>query len=317
MVPDYQCAGAATTATADSGLDMHVAAVKDAAHDVDVPSVTKMSTRGIGTKKLEITRRDVHTASSINAQRRYPKASTQEPNLAHQAAFRRSSVKGQEFNQKPLSRSSSTPTSKPVLVRAPSRPEMKNKPKPRVDTESPQLPSLESFSIQDILASIGPEADASLDAIAEICGRSKMSLAEQHGSHRPPHVQLVKVGSSPAESLPSMRLETVAETTPTGPQTRSKSSRLALANVSITGDAMSSDATAATSNVTSFAHKDSLTQRTGEDSTNSASNPLISQIFTWLGWSGTGDDDSNASDQHLRAMRVLRNVLSDTDSVRS
>ena len=320
MAPDRPCADAAANAAADDRGIMHGAAVSDA-HDVAVPSDsgnTKTSTSGRATVEPEITRRDVHTASSISAQRRFSKSGVKESSLAHQAALRRSSVKGKGkgATQEHLSKSSSAPTSKPVLVRAPSRTDMKKKPKTTIDTGSPQLPPLESFSIQDILNTIGPEADASIDAIAEICGRSKMSLADEHGSHRPPHIQ-VNVGSSPAESLPSMRLETVAETASTGPQTRSKSKRLSLANASLSGDPVSSDATAATSNVISHAHNNSYDQRRDEGSSDSVQSPLLSQIFTWLRGSNAGINDANVSDRDPRAARVLRSMLSDADSVRS
>ncbi|EFR01236.1 hypothetical protein MGYG_04240 [Nannizzia gypsea CBS 118893] len=49
-----------------------------------------------------------------------------------------------------------------------------------------QLPSVEEFGIDGILQSIEPNIQVTLDAIAEICGRSKLSLANEYGSHRPP-----------------------------------------------------------------------------------------------------------------------------------
>ncbi|KAL6722276.1 hypothetical protein ACLMJK_001383 [Lecanora helva] len=323
MAPDRQCADAAHHAVAAAGATpadgsrsiMHGVAVSDA-HDVDVPSspapldAKTSASRNDASEAPEITRRDVHTASSINALPRFQKGSTKKPNLAHQAALRRSSVKGKEAIQQ------SAPTSKPVLVRAPSKAEMRKPPqsKPRVNTNSPQLPPPESFSIQDILASLGPEADASIDAIAEICGRSKMSLADEHGSHRPPYVQLANPENSPAESVPSMRLEPVAEATSPGPQTRSKTKRLSLANSSLSGDATASDATAATSNVTTHAPNRHANRREEHNSTDPVSSPLFSQIFSWLRGSS---HDSEFSDRDHRAARVLRSMLSDAESVRS
>ena len=294
---------------------MHGGVVRDA-HDVDVSVGTKTSTSGAVSGAPEITRRDVHTASSVSAQRRFPKGSTKKPNLAHQAALRRSSVKGKDVSQLTPPESSSVTKSKPVLVRAPSKTDMTKKPKPRIDSGSPKLPPLESFSIQDILASVGPEANSSIDAIAEICGRSKMSLAEEHASHRPPHVQALNMGGSPTDSLPSMRLEPVAEIT-SGPQTRSKSRSLALANASLTGDIISSDSTAAISNVTSHAHNKRTTRRRDERSSEPVPAPLLSQIFAWLRRSDANGEAPNRSDQDLRATRILQNMLSETDSVRS
>lgn len=48
------------------------------------------------------------------------------------------------------------------------------------------LPPPGEFSIDGILRAIEPEIQSTLDAIAEICGRSKLSLANEYGSHRPP-----------------------------------------------------------------------------------------------------------------------------------
>ena len=300
---------------------MHAAFVVKDAHDVAVPedtNKTSIRTGGVASTEPEITRRDVHTASSLNAQRRFPKSSSsKEDNLVHQAALRRSSVKGKDVIQENQAESSTSATNsnKPVLVRAPSKADMKKKPKPRVHTGSPKFPALESFSFQDILASIGPEADASIDAIAEICGRSKMSLAEEHGSQLPPHVQLMNAGSSPAESLPSMRLETVTEASSTGPQTRSKSRSLALANAS--GDVMSSEATAATSNVTSYAYSSSPSGQGFSGPSNSVPAPLLSQIFAWLRRSNLDTESLVPSERDPGAARVLQSVLSDSDSIKS
>ena len=300
---------------------MHAAFVVKDAHDVDLPEDTNKTsarTSGVASTEPEITRRDVHTASSLNAQPRFPRrsgSSSKQDNLAHQAALRRSSVKGKDVIREGHPESSSATNSKPVLVRAPSKSDMKKKPKPRVHTGSPKFPPRESFSFQDILASIGPEADASIDAIAEICGRSKMSLAEEHGSHRPPHVQLVSASNSPAESLPSMRLETVTEVPSTGPQTRSKSRSLALANAS--GDVISSEATAATSNVTSYAYSNSPNGHGYNGPLESVPSPLLSQIFAWLRRSNLGTEGLIPPERDPGAARILQNVLSDSDSIRS
>ena len=44
----------------------------------------------------------------------------------------------------------------------------------------------ENFSIENILQAIEPNIRSTLDSIAEIYGRSKLSLANEHGSHLPP-----------------------------------------------------------------------------------------------------------------------------------
>lgn len=48
------------------------------------------------------------------------------------------------------------------------------------------LPSDKDFSIESILQSIEPDIRGTLDSIAEICGRSKLSLANEYGSHIAP-----------------------------------------------------------------------------------------------------------------------------------
>jgi hypothetical protein len=47
-------------------------------------------------------------------------------------------------------------------------------------------PPAEDFGIEGILRAIEPEIQSTIDAIAEICGRSRLSLANEYGSHRPP-----------------------------------------------------------------------------------------------------------------------------------
>ena len=260
----------------------------------------------------ETTRRDVHTASSVNAQRRFLASATKEPNLAHQAALRRISVNDKDTNR---SKTSSSTTSGPVLVRNPSiKADMSKGSKSKIPSDSPKMPPLESFSFHDILASIGPESDASIDAIAEICGRSKMSLAEEHGSHLPPQAQLIAPGSSPADSIPSMRLETVEETQCSRPHTRSQSRSLALTS-SKTG--VAGDATAATSPITSHALSNS--SKSGFGNVNalpeSTPAPLLVQILAWL--RGSSDEATNKSDREPSAAGTLQSMVRERDSIRA
>ncbi|KAI9740325.1 MAG: hypothetical protein M1834_004904 [Cirrosporium novae-zelandiae] len=53
------------------------------------------------------------------------------------------------------------------------------------------MPSPEAFSIKGILDAIEPDIRATIDAIAEICGRSRMSLANEYGSHLPPQGEII------------------------------------------------------------------------------------------------------------------------------
>ncbi|EEA24265.1 conserved hypothetical protein [Talaromyces marneffei ATCC 18224] len=48
------------------------------------------------------------------------------------------------------------------------------------------LPAAEEFGIEAILHAIEPDIRSTLDSIAEICGRSKLSLANEYGSHIAP-----------------------------------------------------------------------------------------------------------------------------------
>ncbi|KAF5867154.1 hypothetical protein ETB97_004075 [Aspergillus alliaceus] len=50
----------------------------------------------------------------------------------------------------------------------------------------PELPSDKDFSIDGILRAIEPNIRHTLDSIGEICGRSKLSLANEYGSHIAP-----------------------------------------------------------------------------------------------------------------------------------
>jgi hypothetical protein len=131
-----------------------------------------------------------------------PEIKVRDPNLAHQAALRRLNGNSSIQQSVPVTIGTSPPPSgiEPVLVRSytnstplddPSRKaKMRTHRRSRVDDKACELPPLERFSFQDILASIDPDVKGSIDAIAEICGRSRMSLADQYGSHLPPQGEL-------------------------------------------------------------------------------------------------------------------------------
>ena len=269
----------------------------------------------------EIAQRDVHTASSINTQRRL--ANEQTP--VHQPAIRRfkserASQTTSPKSQDPLPKSPTTANSKPVLVRGPStKPDMKKKHHSTDKSTSPKLPPIENFSFQDILGSIGPEANASIDAIAEICGRSRMSLAAEHSSHRPPHSQLATTVGSPDVSFLPARLEPVAEMSPDRPHTRSMSRSLALTTGSAqNGDGLPGNPTAATSNVTSHTHTATSGYGKAEDTSTSASGSLLPQVLAWLRRSGsvTTNEGNNASGQDAGAMKTMHRLLNDTAEAR-
>lgn len=233
-----------------------------------------------------VTRRDIHTAFSVNAQR--PR--TKEGNLVHQAALRRSAGNSSTPHPHPLSQ--------PTLVHpAPPSPAMKKKQAPQNRNASPKIPPPESFSFQDILASIGPDADAAIDAIAEICGRSKMSLADEHGSHMPPQGEV--------DALPMARLETLSETSSNIVQTRSMTRRLR------DGEAVPSSPTAATSDVTSHRHVGGDGHRRSRSSVSlPAAQSMVPQVLAWL----RGSKHSGPG-QDVGAVNALQRLLHDRTAV--
>lgn len=150
-----------------------------------------------------------------NVQRQSPPGvALPESNSAQEAALRRlngnSSPRGKKFETVATTSSS---TSQPVLVRTYSgssgrvgsskHNEMEKNRKSKAKNKPCDLPPLECFSFQDILASVDPDIRLSIDAIAEICGRSKLSLADEYGSHRPPHEELTSLQTDLGTVLPA------------------------------------------------------------------------------------------------------------------
>ncbi|KAF7116351.1 hypothetical protein CNMCM5793_004517 [Aspergillus hiratsukae] len=125
-------------------------------------------------------------------------------------AYRTTALRQVNGNHRPLSwmnrqanhsgNRSSTLASQPVLVRPytestddtggtsgmPSRRSFPFSVRSGTPKRGPNLPSEEDFSIDGILRAIEPEIRSTLDTIGEICGRSKLSLANEYGSHIAP-----------------------------------------------------------------------------------------------------------------------------------
>ncbi|EOA84116.1 hypothetical protein ACJQWK_01151 [Exserohilum turcicum] len=59
---------------------------------------------------------------------------------------------------------------------------------------SEQLPSADDFSFSAILRAVDPEIRDAIDAIAEICAKSRMSLADEYDSHLPPQGEITGTG---------------------------------------------------------------------------------------------------------------------------
>lgn len=106
---------------------------------------------------------------------------------------------------------SSTIATQPVLVKA-YTPEPNNARSSTNMSSDPamqqiDLPAVEEFGIDAILRAIEPDIRSTLDSIAEICGRSKLSLANEYGSHiapfgevNPPPGNLLAIQETAADS---------------------------------------------------------------------------------------------------------------------
>jgi hypothetical protein len=94
-------------------------------------------------------------------------------------------------------RRSSTIPSQPVTVRVHSADASTHlNPAPRINRmgKRDELPPVSDFTINGILSSIQPDIEGTLDAIAEIMGRSRLSLANEYDSHMPPQGE-IRAGS--------------------------------------------------------------------------------------------------------------------------
>jgi hypothetical protein len=88
---------------------------------------------------------------------------------------------------------SSTIPSQPVTVRVNSADASSHlNPAPRVNRmgKRDELPPVSDFTIDGILSAIQPDIEVTLNAIAEIMGRSRLSLANEYDSHMPPQGEI-------------------------------------------------------------------------------------------------------------------------------
>ncbi|KAL8894482.1 MAG: hypothetical protein Q9192_004278 [Flavoplaca navasiana] len=182
-------------------------------------------------------------------------------NRAQEAALCR--LNGQDFQSRRRSKApdaESVASTQPVLVKeysqatplssSPSHSKMRSA-KRSTGYRSSEMPPLESFSFQDILASIDSDVALSIDNIAEICGRSKMSMADEYSSHMPPQgdVSLARLQGGGNDVVVS-RLDPVEEASSTHEEVvdgsqRSRIARLSLANPVVNqGDLLSTSVTA-------------------------------------------------------------------------
>ncbi|KAF1809701.1 hypothetical protein P152DRAFT_461377 [Eremomyces bilateralis CBS 781.70] len=54
-----------------------------------------------------------------------------------------------------------------------------------------KLPSIDAFSFAGILRAVEPDIRDHIDSIAEICARSRLSLADEYGAHLPPQGEIL------------------------------------------------------------------------------------------------------------------------------
>lgn len=66
--------------------------------------------------------------------------------------------------------------------------------------QNEQLPAIEDFSFSAILRAVDPEIRDAIDAIAAICARSRMSLADEYDAHLPPQGEITGAGPGWAAS---------------------------------------------------------------------------------------------------------------------
>ena len=250
------------------------------------------------------------TVESGSHQRHSSDQPAREPNVALQAALRR--LKGTSSSRRnkstDLSSASST-TSQPVLVRTYSastaeagsskQAKMEKHRRSKINT-SYDLPPLESFSFQDILASIDPEVRLSIDAIAEICGRSKMSMADEYDSHRPPQGELTypHQENGLADILPTLPNPAQEYSSPPLDHDRRNSASLALVGTpSQKKTGISSTSTAATSNVNSDTYSESSTHEPPNTSEPhpDAQSSILPHVLTWIRRSSASFTGSNGS----------------------
>lgn len=208
----------------------------------------------------------------------------------------------------------STASTQPVLVRA----------YPTTATEStvmhrsrrqppleplPTLPPLSSFSFQDILNEIDQEIQPSIDAIAEIFGRSKLSLADEYSSHLPPQGELSFPASQSQnevlEAIPSARLEPVVEATPESARKQS----LALVGAGTAATVQPKSGAIAAMNTAPV----EWTGGKWESSSEAATEPsLLPYVLAWLRNSDIRRETrSRRSSVDPRAAELLQKILGD------
>ncbi|KAL9098504.1 MAG: hypothetical protein Q9163_005850 [Psora crenata] len=170
----------------------------------------------------------------------------------------------------------------------------------------PAVPDPTAFTFSSILDSLGSEGEAALEAIAEICGKSNLSLAEEHNMHLPPHAEVS--GLEIARLIVEEEEEEEREGAGVGGQregmqTRSLSKRRAERK---SGAATTTTTTNPAPALTTTVHARGQKRGTGVPVGNVGA---VSQILAWLRGAGSCPEDDGA-------MRNLRGLLDERAAVR-
>ena len=243
-------------------------------------------------------------------------STAKDKSLTQRAALRR--LNGSKTKSPAPADSASAASTQPVLVRAYTRPDddsstmLRSRRKTTLEP-STDLPPLSSFSFQDILKEIDQEIHPSIDAIAEIFGRSKLSLADEYSSHLPPQGELSFPASQSQnevlEAISNARLEPVEEAPPCHGR------RQSLALVGTGGGAAAqpkSNAVAATS--TASVEQVSVAQHSQDvDHETETRTSLLPSVLSWLRSSNSRSEmRSRRSSVDPRAVDTLQKILGES-----
>ncbi|KAL8809904.1 MAG: hypothetical protein Q9200_003022 [Gallowayella weberi] len=241
------------------------------------------------------------------------------------AALRRLNGQDPPSRQRPkASEIGSAASTQPVLVREYSQGssvsnsprQSKMKPTKRSSGyRSSELPPLESFSFQDILASIESDVQVSIDKIAEICGRSKMSMADEYSSHMPPQSDFsVPNLQDYGDHVVISRLDPVEEASSTHEDivenvrsAHSRVTRLSLAGAATNQGDLQSVPVTATSIVASHSQPSAAETSAGGSANR---NSYIPQLLAWLRTSrGNDSGSSQPPSRDSGAANALQRIL--------
>ncbi|KAL8804082.1 MAG: hypothetical protein Q9182_002795 [Xanthomendoza sp. 2 TL-2023] len=243
----------------------------------------------------------------------------------HEAALRRLNGQDPPSRQRPKAADiGSVASTQPVLVReysqgssisnSPRQSKMKST-KRSSGYRSSELPPLESFSFQDILTSIESDVQVSIDKIAEICGRSKMSMADEYSSHMPPQSDFsIPNLQEYGDHVVISRLDPVEEASSTHEDiaanagaAHSRVTRLSLAGAATSQNDLQSIPVTATSIVASHSQPSTVETSAGGSANR---NSYIPQLLAWLRASrGNDSRSSQASRRDSGAANALQRIL--------